>query len=127
MIATTSFDARPHARAVQTLLLILLTFLLALPAAAADRRAAAAALASDVSPLAAVEMFRADRVDHEVAKLEDLQTEGLGVPPRFAVPQTTALSPATHGTWEQLDESTLLWRMRVSSEGALSLNLGFGR
>ena len=127
MIAYSSSDARPRARAISTLLLLLVTVLLAASAFAADRQAASAALAHDVSSLARVEMFQADRVDHEVAKLEDLQSEGPGVPPRFAVPQQTAIAPDTHGTWEQLDESTLLWRLRVGSEGALSLNLGFGR
>ena len=106
---------------------LLLTALLAAPAGAVDRHAVPAALDRDVGPLDGVQVFRADTVDPEVAKLEDLQSEGLGLPPRFAVPQKTHITPYTHGTWERLDESTRLWRLRVASPGALSLNLGFGR
>ena len=106
---------------------ILLTALFAATAVAADRRADPADGTREESPLAGVQLFRADTVDHDVAKLEDLQAEGLGLPPRFAVPQETFIAPDTHGTWEQLGESTLLWRLRVESTGALSLNLGFTR
>lgn len=48
-----------------------------------------------------------------------------GGPLRFAEPLTTSLSPTQHGTWEQLDEDTWLWRLRVRSENALTLHLGF--
>ncbi|MBU1074446.1 trypsin-like peptidase domain-containing protein, partial [bacterium] len=123
------FQTTARTRAAQSAcsIALLLTVLLVVPADAADRNAEPAAATHDVSPLASVQLFRADTVDHDVAKLEDLQAEGLGLPPRFAVPQETFITPDTHGTWERLDESTMLWRLRVGSSGALSLNLGFAR
>jgi hypothetical protein len=49
---------------------------------------------------------------------------GIVAPVRFAVPQATYVTPATHGTWEQLPDGRL-WRLRVTSAGATDLNLGF--
>lgn len=51
---------------------------------------------------------------------------GIG-PLRFAEPMRVALSPETDGTWEQLNDGTWLWRLRLQSAGALSLSLGFTR
>jgi len=47
-------------------------------------------------------------------------------PLRFAVPTTVGVSPAAHGTWEQLPEGRL-WRLRVASVGATDLNFGFSQ
>ena len=49
---------------------------------------------------------------------------GVG-PLRFAEPMITEISPSTHGTWEALGDGTRMWRLRVQSPQALSLNLGF--
>jgi lysyl endopeptidase len=49
---------------------------------------------------------------------------GVG-PLRFAEPLTTEITPKTHGTWETLDDGTQLWRLRIRSAKALSINLGF--
>lgn len=58
-------------------------------------------------------------------RVED-ETRALnGQPPRFALPENTWLTPEDHGTWEDLDADYQLWRTRISSPGALSLNLGF--
>lgn len=48
-----------------------------------------------------------------------------GGPLRFAEPLTTSLSPTKHGTWERLDDGTWLWRLRIRSDDALTLHLGF--
>jgi hypothetical protein len=37
------------------------------------------------------------------------------------------ITPATHGTWELLPDGNELWRLRIASPGAVSLNLGFTR
>lgn len=44
---------------------------------------------------------------------------------RFAKPVEVALSPEDAGAWETLPDGREVWRLRVSSPGALSLNLGF--
>lgn len=50
----------------------------------------------------------------------------IGVGPlRFAEPLTTEITPTTHGTWETLEDGTHLWRLRIQSAEALSINLGF--
>ncbi len=63
----------------------------------------------------------------ELLAWEDEEREAMGEPARFAVPKEVKVSPATHGTWEDLGEGMKLWRLRVESLGALSLNLGFTR
>lgn len=49
---------------------------------------------------------------------------GVG-PLRFAEPVTTEITPATHGTWETLEDGAQLWRLRIQSTDALSINFGF--
>jgi hypothetical protein len=58
---------------------------------------------------------------------EDAERRAQGLPPRFAIPTEWRLSTQDAGTWEMLDADTLLWRLRIRSPGARSLNLGFGR
>ena len=46
----------------------------------------------------------------------------------FADPFAVAVGPSTHGRWEiTTDGQTAVWRLRVVSEGAVSLNFGFAR
>ncbi|HET7626252.1 MAG TPA: trypsin-like peptidase domain-containing protein [Verrucomicrobiae bacterium] len=47
-----------------------------------------------------------------------------GSPFRFAVPWKVHVTPATHGTWEQLTNGRL-WRMRFIAPSATDLNFGF--
>ena len=59
---------------------------------------------------------------------EDVVRDRLGMPPRFAVPERVSITPANQGTWEDLGNGELLWRLRIlGREGATSLNLGFTR
>jgi lysyl endopeptidase len=59
---------------------------------------------------------------------EDVARERRGLPPRFAVPERVSITPAKHGTWEDLGDGRVLWRLRVvGREGTTSLNLGFTR
>lgn len=108
------------------LLTVALLTVLSLNAAAADRTASPAASAG-LRPLANIEVFAADTVDRDQALAEDDVRARDGEPPRFAIPQQAFIAPDTHGTWEVLNESTRLWRLRISSPGAVSLNLGFTR
>ncbi len=82
---------------------------------------------NDVAPLEQVDLFRADVVEAASLLNEDILREREGLPPRFALPQEVFIAPDTHGTWEQVSESTLAWRLVIESPGALSLNLGFTR
>ncbi len=84
------------------------------------------AFVEDVLPLNSVQQLRAPVVDRAALVLDDEVREADGLPPRYAVPNEVAVSPLTSGTWEDLDYSTQLWRLRISSPGASSINLGFG-
>lgn len=84
-----------------------------------------AAMAMDVAPIARVAERVMPALDIKEIEKEDLERERDGKPPRFAVPHTVNITPDNDGTWEQLDEDTSLWRLRISSENAVSINLGF--
>ncbi|MCC5876311.1 MAG: proprotein convertase P-domain-containing protein [Candidatus Sumerlaeia bacterium] len=43
----------------------------------------------------------------------------------FAEPIDASISPWTHGEWETLSDGKRLWRVRVKSPDAVSINLGF--
>jgi hypothetical protein len=78
-----------------------------------DRRAG-------VAPLESVERWTSSRVD--VARLlrEDARDRDRpGVPRRVGYPMKTDLSPANSGTWEELPGGDRLWRLRLSTRGAL--------
>jgi hypothetical protein len=97
----------------------------------------APATAENVVPTAAsyavldvdrVDVFLPDPLDLLKVADDDEARERRGLPPRFAVPQRVNITPATHGTWEDLGNGQLLWRLRiVGREGTTNLNLGFTR
>jgi lysyl endopeptidase len=67
----------------------------------------------------------ASPVDEVAARAEDQLREEDGLPPRFALPQETRITPESDGSWIDLDSDFQLWRLRVQAPGALSLNFGF--
>ncbi len=83
---------------------------------------AALAPVRDVDQVAmpAIDVERLLREDEEAAVL------GHGGPARFAAPIPVDLGPDSDGTWEYLPNGGRVWRLRVLSPGALSLNFGFG-
>lgn len=64
-------------------------------------------------------------LDIAAARAEDETRDERGLPPRFAIPESTWLTPEDSGVWEDLDDRYQIWRARISAPGALSLNLGF--
>jgi hypothetical protein len=59
---------------------------------------------------------------------EDTDRDRQGLPPRFAIPERVSITPAKRGTWEDLGNGEMLWRLRIlGREGTTSLNLGFTR
>jgi lysyl endopeptidase len=98
-----------------------------LPVLAAQQTPRPPELAPGAQPLDAVERLVVPPPDVANAKAEDAAREGRGEPPRFAMPLAVRVTPATDGTWEALPGDRLLWRLRVASPAALSLNLGFTR
>ncbi len=67
-------------------------------------------------------------LDLERIGKEDAAADRKGVPPRFAVPERVSITPFNRGTWEDLGNGEMLWRLRIlGREGSTSLNLGFTR
>ncbi len=75
----------------------------------------------DQVAMPAVDVERLLREDDEAA------VSGHGGPARFAAPIPVDLTSNSDGTWERLPDGERVWRLRVLSPGALSLNFGFGR
>jgi len=78
-----------------------------------------------VQPLASVRSVVTSAVDVTLARAEDLEREEMGLAPRFALTDPVNITPDTDGTWEVLDSRFDIWRLRINSPGALSINLGF--
>ncbi|WP_166815988.1 PKD domain-containing protein [Luteimonas yindakuii] len=74
-----------------------------------------------------VEVRTMPRVDNARLLAEDLRDRAprRDAPVRFATPHRVSITPVDAGDWDQLDADTLVWRLRVESKGALSLNFGF--
>ena len=80
-----------------------------------------------VQDLGAVQRIATPAIDRQAVQLEDDVLSEQGFPPRFAIPNQVMITPSTGGTWEAIDKDTLVWRLRVTCPGALSINLGFTR
>jgi hypothetical protein len=83
------------------------------------------ALQFAVEPTGNLDLIEMPIPDRQALALEDDERDLLGLPPRFALPHPVLITPDTHGTWEFIDQETLLWRLRISAPQADSLNLGF--
>jgi lysyl endopeptidase len=65
-------------------------------------------------------------VDVEALKAEDAVYAQSGEKAlRYAATLKVNVTPAEDGTWERIDGDWLLWRVRIHSDGAKSLNFGF--
>ncbi|MCF7223520.1 proprotein convertase P-domain-containing protein [Marilutibacter chinensis] len=94
-------------------------------ALAAPDGARPAAFDHDIARLDRVEIRSMPAVDVPRLRAQDPQREARGLPPRFAQPLRVDLTPHNAGAWEELDADHLVWRLRVESREALSLNFGF--
>jgi len=84
-------------------------------------------LAQGARPLSEVKLLTMPPVDAAALLAEDQQRVADGLPPRFAHAIPVQHSPATAGSWESLADGRMLWRLRIASPKATSLNLGFAR
>lgn len=85
--------------------------------------------AQDLSPrlpLDEVDLLMLPRQNNEKLLQVELAQRQPGVPPRFAVSFPTAISPLKDGNWEELSDGSSIWRFRLLSPAAHSINLGFG-
>lgn len=80
-----------------------------------------------LQPQQMVQQVVAPWVNVDQAMKEDDIATAEGAPLRFAIRNPVELTPANSGTWEALDDQNSVWRLRVASLGAVSLNFGFTR
>ncbi len=90
-------------------------------------RPTAQTLADAVQPLSSVDLIRLPPLDLDAVAAEDELDSLQGLAPRYAVPNRVSVNTATAGTWEQVDDETMMWRLRIVASDALSVNLGFTR
>ncbi len=79
----------------------------------------------NTSPLSNVERMIMPYQDNKKLLQEELAARAPGRAPHFAVPIEVFITPENHGTWEVTEDDMAVWRMRIYSQGAKSLNLGF--
>lgn len=116
-----------HGDTMNKLLAALILAGLTTGAHAADDRLRPAAFDHKVKALDSVPLRTMPRVDVKRLQAEDVKRAANREVPRFAYAHQVRISPATSGTWEDVDADTVVWRTRVKSPGALSLNFGFSR
>ncbi|MCH7573266.1 MAG: hypothetical protein IH891_10160, partial [Planctomycetes bacterium] len=85
------------------------------------------AKSQSVNPVEMVDVRLMPGIDLQAVEEEDLARDAQGLPYRFAIANNVFLTPQNSGTWEQLDRDTWLWRLRLVSANAASINLGFTR
>ncbi len=109
--------------------LVFSLFFSLLPIGVSDRQAGAqpAQSAQGAQPLIQVDVMMMPPVDNQELLERDKSRPTTGVPLRFAEPLKADVSPSEQGTWETLKDGSWLWRLRIVSPGALSINLGFIR
>lgn len=80
---------------------------------------------SGASPLSAVPTLALPALDNEALLQEELARRSPNRPPRFAQRRAIDVRPTETGLWESLPGGYELWRLRVQSPNAFSINLGF--
>ena len=114
-----------HRRRSSVALLSLYLSLASVAAAGTSEPPASITHADRLAAIEALPVHPAPRVDLAAVAIEDREREAAGQAPRFALPHAVDITPATDGVWEQADRDMLVWRLRVISPGAVSLNFGF--
>ena len=74
-----------------------------------------------------VELHRMPAVDTAKLKAEDAGKVDFDGPRRFAKALPAHITPFDAGAWEDLDANHVVWRLRIESRNAKSLNFGFSR
>lgn len=62
-------------------------------------------------------------LDLDKLQQEDLIDEQNGVPPRFGYPEKVTINLEDGGVWQTLSDGSRIWRVRIISPDALSINL----
>ncbi|WP_263840459.1 trypsin-like peptidase domain-containing protein [Salinibacter sp.] len=95
------------------------------PASAQERTALPSRQHATVRPTADVAQASLPSVDAAALRAEDRAANDRVGPYRYGQTLKANLSPSRHGTWEQLPSGRWLWRLRIESQDAVSLSVGF--
>ncbi|HMQ47845.1 MAG TPA: proprotein convertase P-domain-containing protein [Saprospiraceae bacterium] len=82
-------------------------------------------IATGVAPLDEVEQYLLPKQNNALLLEEEMARRAEGLAPHFAKAIELSISPSTHGNWEWTTDFGWVWRLRIRSAGAYSLNLGF--
>jgi len=79
----------------------------------------------DVSELSSVDLYKLPALNNTLLQVRHKKLDGKVGPLRFAEQRDVSIVPQKHGTWEQTQDNKLVWRQRILSPNAYTLNLGF--
>lgn len=82
-------------------------------------------IAKGTTTLFSVEQIYMPTVKNQTLQEAELNRRQDNTAPRFAESFVQNISPKTHGNWEVLQNGKAVWRLRISSPTAHSLNFGF--
>ncbi|MFK7936627.1 MAG: T9SS type A sorting domain-containing protein [Saprospiraceae bacterium] len=82
-------------------------------------------IADTKTPLSEVEQIVLPLQDNKKLYDQEMAARRPGRAPAFAEAISVNITPSSHGHWEKLANGNELWRVRLKSLGAKSLNLGF--
>lgn len=84
-------------------------------------------IAHTSTALSEVQQIILPKLNNQTLLEAELARRQPGLAPKFAETMEVDVSPETQGLWEYLPNGNALWRLRILSQGAKSLNLGFTR
>jgi len=93
--------------------------------ASAQERTALPSRQHATTPMASVPVKTLPTIDGAALRAKANAEADKSRPYRFGKAVATDYSPDRHGTWERLSSGAWLWRLRIQSQNAVSLNLGF--
>lgn len=84
-------------------------------------------IAPTLTPLSQVPQIVMPPLDNKALLTAEMERRGPGIAPKFAENIEVNISPATAGHWEYLPDGHAVWRVKIVSTGAKSINLGFSK
>jgi len=83
---------------------------------------------TDKSALSKIEYIKMPYVDVEALRAEDVYNDQIKDQPwRFGKDMYVDYNPDNSGTWDVLEDGSRVWRLGITSKGALSINLTFNK
>ena len=116
---------RPRRGTALLLAIVLVTSWTSIPTLAQQRSALPSQQHASVQARSAVAVETLPSVNVARLRAEDEADSGRIGPYRYGKAVETRFTPEHHGSWERLPAGHWLWRLRIQSEDAFSLSVGF--